>query len=273
MERVNEKQKREVPYATLKCGGAAPFFITIEGETKWTGEVRGKVYSGTAETRAFHILDAIEYEVSRAHTEEDLYSVLRKFIPSRIDLAPVAKKPKAIPGIEPTRLVTPPFKIDPWLDPDGSERLAVYFRAVNKRKEKVQSLAASAAVPATLGKKDRSKNEMGCSLEPIAGRGNDPLASAYCHVATGTHFSYWIESPAGRAEIDALRGNMWYECKCGYRSMVRAYLRGEKWAKVKIEGIWGMDEQVLRHKRIAQHCGLQYRFMVSNDDVTDFFPH
>lgn len=63
------------------------------------------------------------------------------------------------------------------------------------------------------------------------------------------------------AEIDALRGNVWYECKCAYESLLSSWRGAGVLAK--------LDSQVLNHKHIADACGLDYRYVVSNDRVAE----
>ena len=76
--------------------------------------------------------------------------------------------------------------------------------------------------------------------------------------------SFDIYSLMGVAEIDALVGRTWYECKCGYGSLVRAAERGDRWSRFALDTL---DEQIRRHMRIAAHCKLIYRFVVANEAV------
>jgi hypothetical protein len=101
-------------------------------------------------------------------------------------------------------------------------------------------------------------------------RGNDPLSELFCSkVSNFPSFDIW--SRAGSAEIDALAGIIWYECKCGHSSLVRAYEAGKRWARMALEGPSGLDEQIRRHLRIAKHCGYLYRFVVASEHVAAFF--
>ena len=79
--------------------------------------------------------------------------------------------------------------------------------------------------------------------------------------------SYDIYSNVAVAEIDALVGRTWYECKCVYLSLIRALESGEFWARRAIDTF---DEPARRQNRIAGYCGYQYRLVVSNRPVEEF---
>ena len=151
-------------------------------------------------------------------------------------------------------------------DPGAQTRLQVFETAARRRSEAVPSLAQSRLIPQT-------RRQGGCRLEPIAPLGDDPLSVLYCHLATGSPYSYriTIESATGGltqrwAEIDALRGNTWYECKCGYEALLSGEARGEGVARSVLDKL---DKQVLNHVHIARTCGLEYRYIVSNNTVAD----
>jgi hypothetical protein len=114
-----------------------------------------------------------------------------------------------------------------------------------------------------------------CRLVPReSSRGGDPLSDLFCSLVSGGGTSYDIYSPVGIAEIDALQGDTWYECKCGQVSLVRAWRAGYRWARLALEGggrSMGLDEQVRRQSRIAVVCGYRYRLVVASDEVAEFF--
>ncbi|HSI69367.1 MAG TPA: hypothetical protein VK941_03980, partial [Gillisia sp.] len=117
-------------------------------------------------------------------------------------------------------------------------------------------------------KKDDNKKKDCRRVSRKTSRGDDPLAELFCSVVSMGAPSYDIYSTVGVAEIDALLGTSWYECKCGYLSTVRAFKRGEKWAKFAVDKL---DEQIRRQIKIAVHCGYQYRLFVANKEVEQFF--
>jgi hypothetical protein len=116
--------------------------------------------------------------------------------------------------------------------------------------------------------RDDEERRRRCRLVPrLVGRGDDPLAELYCNMVVPSGQSYDIYSAVGVAEIDSLVGRTWYECKCGYLSMIRAYENGQFWAQRAVDTF---DERVRRQNRIAQYCGYQYRLIVSNRRVEEF---
>ncbi|HEX7243198.1 MAG TPA: DUF4157 domain-containing protein [Longimicrobiaceae bacterium] len=237
--------------ATLARGGAPPNFETER-------EQLGMWEWGTARyrERTFHVLDAIEHEVGRAERPEDLDRILETYIPDwRTGLRHGAP------------LLLPRFRIPEGLDPLGEQRLAVYRAAVRRRAVDRPALARARAVPLEESEETRRRR---CTITPLrgAGLGNDPLASLFCEVATGSPFEYRVTSPTmGSAVFDALLGNTVYECKCGYGSLLRGVDQSRFWARMRADRL---DEQVQRHLRIATDCGLRYRYVVSNREFADF---
>lgn len=92
----------------------------------------------------------------------------------------------------------------------------------------------------------------------------------YCAFATGSPHAYeiYLDPPGNRtgrwAEIDSLRGNTWFECKCGYE-----FLLGQAGTGVSRSVLADLTHQVLNHKALADECGLEYRYVVSSELVRD----
>jgi hypothetical protein len=127
------------------------------------------------------------------------------------------------------------------------------------------------AVPVT-PRREEEEERRGCRpVERLESRGDDPLSNLFCEVVSGGSPSYDIYTTVGRAEIDALRGRTWYECKCGQLSLVRAARAGERWAIARFEGPTGLDEQIRRQSRIAVHCRYIYRLVVASEEVASYF--
>ncbi|MBF6047289.1 DUF4157 domain-containing protein [Streptomyces sp. NRRL B-1677] len=239
----------EVPRATLERGGKPPDFLTLDGYGVIVGEagqVRHRKF-------AFHILDAIEYEVDRATTDEEIEAVAAAYIPTRKQSAGRAPRPvPRAPALDPRRVVIPST-----LDPGGEARLEVYGNAVRKKTKRAPKLATT-ALP-----------QGGCTMRMLRGfLGNDPVATLYCQMATGTENEVRVMPPGDPRGVvyDAIRENTVYECKCGYGSLVKALGQDRFWAQWRADGL---DEQVQRHRRVAQECGLQYRYMVSNKEFAE----
>ncbi len=271
-----ERQRilQERPVATLDRDGQPPDFITEHGTRLhiWLGGPAGGG-SVTVRNRRFHVLDAIEYAVGRANTEQDLAAILQRYIPvvGIFDQALDMARGRTIASFAPVITLAPTSWFDAPLyptnfDPRSQARLQVYDAAVQRRAQAVPTLAQSRRAP-------QSRQPRGCAIEPIDPLGDDPLSSLYCDLATGSPFSYKITilSPTGArtqrwAEIDSLRGNTWYECKCGYEALLSGAARGEGVARSVLAKL---DHQVLNHVDIARTCGLEYRYIVSSERVAE----
>lgn len=274
-ERIRIEQER--PFATLERGGRAPTFITEHGTRthSWLGGAGG---GGSVQVRIrrLHVLDAIEYEVGRANSEADLEAIVDRYIPEVSLYNRAIALVESQPASRGTYPVGPMVFIAPWdiptiprdLDPRGETRLQVFAAALERRSQRVPSLSRSRLRARQTGRRG------GCRLTgPIAPLGDDPLSALYCHMATGSPYSYrvHIESGAGTAtrrwaEIDALRGNTWYECKCGYEALLTGAARGEAVSRAVLDKL---DKQVLNHLDIARTCGFEYRYIVSNERVAE----
>lgn len=255
----------EIPFATLDRGGKAPHFVTFEREQPILTQIgRGGEVLSTKQY-AFHILDAIEYSVGFANSNGDLVRILREFIPTLAE-----RMPTDFPVVD--LRVVPAFRIPSNLDPDGTIRLRAFYGAVAKRKKQSPTLAREPALDPleTLeAKEPATKNRRRCTIERRRGfLGNDPLATVFCQHATGSLFEYRITSPIyGSVDADAIRGDTMYECKCGYASLLHGLARDKWYAKLQQDKL---TEQMLRHQRIVQDCGLRYRYVVSNSELADF---
>jgi uncharacterized protein DUF4157 len=254
--------EQERPVATLDRGGTAPDFVTERGTRRydWIGGPGGGG-TVTVRNRRFHVLDAIEDAVGRATTDDDLQAIADQFFPAVGALNRAFHRSRWwTPSRSPRLLMPQDVPVYPQgFDPRAEARLQIFEAALARRAQQVPSLAQSTLAPRTL-------RRGGCLLEPILPMGNDPLSALYCHAVTGSPYSYKITIlGAGGArtqrwaEIDALRGNTWYECKCGYERLLTSGAG---------PGVLDrMDHQVLNHVDIARTCGLTYRFVVSNDRV------
>ena len=265
-----QRQEQERPVAVLDRGGAAPGFVTEHGTRRydWMGGPGGGG-SINVRVRRFHVLDAIEYELSTVTTPEQVQEVAQRYLPYTAILEEAValsqgerrRQPLLVPMVRPLGDV-PVFPQN--FDPQAATRLATFTAAVGRRASVVPAVARSRYMP-------RQRQSGRCQLEPIEAMGNDPLSSLYCHAVTGSPLSYRITVPGAGggltqrwAEIDALRGNTWFECKCGYEGLLLRSRPG-----VANSVLESLDHQVLNHVHIANACGLEYRYIVSSDRVAE----
>jgi hypothetical protein len=171
---------------------------------------------------------------------------------------PVPREPQVFPPIP----RAPTFS--PRISREELARLSDWVNSSSSTAPGSQPTAVPVPVPQPQDDEERRRR---CRIVRRAvPRGNDPLSELFCSIAMPGAASHDIYSPAGVAEIDALAGRTWYECKCGYGSLVRATHRGERWARFALDTL---DEQIRRHMRIAAVCRLRYRFVVSREDVAE----
>lgn len=266
-----QRQEQERPVAVLDRGGAAPGFVTEHGTRRydWMGGPGGGG-SITVRVRQFHVLDAIEQELSTVTTPEQVQEVAQRYLPYTAILEEAValsqgerrvRQPLIVPTVRPLGDV-PVYPQN--FDPQAVARLATFTAAVGRRASTVPAVARSRYMP-------RQRQTGRCQLEPIEAMGNDPLSSLYCHAVTGSPLSYRITVPGAGggltqrwAEIDALRGNTWFECKCGYEGLLLGSRPG-----VADRVLDSLDHQVLNHVHIANACGLEYRYIVSSDRVAE----
>jgi hypothetical protein len=249
------KGQLERPHAALDRGGRAPRFVTSGALTG----VQGRLGMIRYTPRTFHVLSKIEYEVSRANTNEDLEDVLIRYLG------------RGTVRVLPPRLDELDIVWRDDLDPDGRVRTAIYFGALAKRIREVPALASAPA--ARRPRLPEESRRRGCEIvvRPVT-YGGDPLAEVFCDIVTGRHFEAVVRAPdGGKAYYDALAGNLAFECKCGWSSMLRDLGSARAWARVR--GQFKLDKiekQMRAHQDVADQCGLNLVYIVSNQRVAEF---
>ena len=158
----------------------------------------------------------------------------------------------------------PPLLLPRQFDPKDIEKLK---DMLDKTAPKPGPTPGPVPKPEPKPREDEDQRKRCRLVLRTVGRGDDPLADHYCGVVAPMGQSYDIYSPVGVTEIDALAGRTWYECKCGYKTLIRALERGIWWAPYALDKF---DEQVRRQNRIAAYCGYQYLLVASNRRVEEF---
>jgi hypothetical protein len=251
----------ERPVATLERGGRQPTFVTVErtelGMWSW-GNYRFR-------RRAFHVLDAIEYEVSRASTEQDLERILTLYI--------------GVLGVDPAgRIRLPQLDITTGLgydlptypanlDPGAKKRLEVFADAASRRTSNIPGLASVPAFVEIVGK-PRKRGR--CFIFPTASAGEDldPLGALYCSIVTRSPlaFEWLVTTPEGEwVQFDALLGDTALECKCGYAGVAADAKSSDLTRNTRAEReLSRRDEQMRRQSRVCAACNLKLRYYASN---------
>ena len=109
-------------------------------------------------------------------------------------------------------------------------------------------------------------------------QGEDLLSNLLCETASNNSPSFRVypikedKSVAKQlTEIDALRGNIWYECKCGYLSTVKDVLAGKENALIRFTGPDGIDKKIRTQVQVAKECGYEYNLVVASKTVEEYF--
>jgi len=109
-------------------------------------------------------------------------------------------------------------------------------------------------------------------------QGDDPLSNLLCETASNNSPSFRVYPvKEGKTlakqltEVDALRGNTWYECKCGYASTVKDAKAGKQNALARFTGPDGIDKKIRTQVQVAQECGYEYNLVVASEIVENYF--
>ncbi len=270
----------EETIAVLSHGGSPPDFITEH-------EQLGMWEWGTARytVRHFHILSAIEYDVMRATTQEDLIQVLRSFIP------------EALP--EELRSTPVALHLDPRLfgvtfpenfDPGGEQRLRVFWEAFERRNRQLQT-ETEAAREEERRRTVRAEpqeciasgptpdvdvdlaygycDEYGCEIEPIAQQfGRYPCHADFARSLSGVSREFRITTPDGlSADFDAMDwGGALYEVKTGYRWVPFTTNDQARQAVIR-----RFVEQSEHQMEVAKRCHRTLDWYFNDEQAADFF--
>lgn len=266
----------ERPVATLIHGGTPPGFITTEAPRTHRFQWRGATWPVTYRPRRLHVLDAIEYEVSRARTQSDLRRILSKhlgFWPERLIIDP------RIPEM-------PPYFPDD-LDPGAVERRRAYEGAISARIAVVPELATAPSA-----QKRRRRTKKGCEIEygrtSLGGHAiADMYAMSHCRFGDMAIGEALVKVLGPRGEVvdsvqyDGVMGDTAYECKCGYswladlfystdprkRNRALEFLENpiaEAPGRARRGEEAGLIVQMLHQQRVARECGLDFIYVVSS---------
>jgi hypothetical protein len=128
--------------------------------------------------------------------------------------------------------------------------------------------------------REKEMRKRGCTLTitPSAGVAAEGMGPIFCDAVVPGLPSWalgqeWIVTAADgdRARFDAIVGNVAFECKCGYASVLGYLESGTRGGeRIGAGRLSELDEQRLRGLRVASKCGLLLRWYVSNRRLADF---
>jgi hypothetical protein len=263
----------ERPVATLDRGGRAPGFITVDGMALGMFSWGNRHYR----LRSYHVLDAIEYEVSRARSERELERILHRYTGAaavdeqgRIHLRPFEEEElELLPAMAP--IVDQPL-YKPGFDPGAQARVRTFKEAVEKRG--ARTFPGLGNIPGFVQLLGPPQRRGRCLIAPAVplGENLDPVGHEYCAdvLQVGTSFE-WLVAVPGEGQwaiFDALLGDVAYECKCGYGGIVENARAGSSRRQRYAEGdLTAFDVQMRNQDNVCQACGLKLRWFASNAGV------
>jgi Domain of unknown function (DUF4157) len=267
IERKRDIAKAERAVATLERGGKPPDFITFVREQLgvWSwGKARYKM-------RSFHVLDAIEYEISRANNEQDLAQVLVNYIPDSL-ISPTFSFPYEVGRITPILPHRWDIVIPPNIDPGATVRMQTYTLAIRKRIQQIPNLRRSplAAAMADLLLPEKVKRREGpCKAREVERAGGYPPHDAYALSVTGSQYDYLITTPEGIVCLtDGIdkSGTTW-EVKTGLRYLDNpGILFSPKFQNI----IFDIEAQRARCVYVTSRCGFPYVYALRHKEIVDY---
>ncbi|NDJ75930.1 MAG: DUF4157 domain-containing protein [Chloroflexi bacterium] len=283
MRQQNQVMAAESTIAVLDRGGSPPNFMT-EHERLGMWDWGNAYYT----ERHFHILDAIEHDVMRAESQNDLTQVLRSFIPEALPEEQL--EPPGLPGglslrMDP-RLFGVTFPAN--FDPGGAKRLEVFWKAYEARNRQLEAeqeeerRRAKEADPQVCvapdaptlpdidfdmigGQCDRN----GCQIEPIAQQfGRYPCHADFARSISGVSREFRITTPEGLSEdFDAMDyGGALYEVKTGYRWVPFSSNQAARQAVIA-----RFIDQAERQLAVAERCRRTLDWYFNDDQAAAFF--
>jgi hypothetical protein len=286
-----QRMEAERPVATLQRGGQPPSFITEQGTrtVSWVGGPSG-AGSVTARNRRFHVLDSIEYQVSRASTEADLRRILEDHAPGAafqdrvIEIARTGRDPNltGLGVLRPQLLLlweTPEFRPD--FDPRAEARLQVFEAAVRKRSQLIPALANSRLISKRPGispyttprvgpdpEASEESSKRGCEPGVGAQLGGHDCHDAYAMSISGVPREFTLRTPEGvLVSFDALGPDgVLYEVKTGHRAL--AFNRNLPNRQERINKMIG---QSLLQAAVAARCGYSLVWIFNDQAAQGYF--
>jgi hypothetical protein len=271
----------EVPHATLRRGGRPPGFTTDTGRTQQA--MIGSGATVTYRVFQFHILDAIEHDVARAETDDDLRRIVGEYMPDSLLARSLLLERLALQraGRLPTPVapmilqVLPRFHLPLNLDPRAEQRMQVFSAAVAQRTAAAPRLARgplAQAVARNLMLAPPDPQDGACRERQVPRGGGNARHDAYALHVTGSTTDYEISTPEGiTCSFDGLdpHGQLW-EVKTGYRYFSEANIIWSPDVERFHDIILGLEEQRMRCTYVAARCSRPYAYAFDDGEVARF---
>jgi hypothetical protein len=266
----------EQPRATLQRGGTAPGFTTVSGRGQ-TMIATGRVV--TYDQRRFHILDAIEHEVSRANDDNDLSAILMRYLPDStitrgllIDQL-LDRHRTGYGRYDPVQpFVFRLFDISPDLDPGAAVRMQVFATAVRTRVATAPQLSRqpmARRIAESLLAEPPEQRQGPCHARDVPRLGGHAGHDAYALRVTGSRFDHQVDTPEGLScTFDGLDPhNQLWEVKTGYRFFSEANIIWSPDVPRFHELFLSLEAQRARCSFVAARCGYPYAYAFDDEEV------
>jgi hypothetical protein len=279
----------ELPASTTQRGGSAAANFQEEKPKQTTSAA---TQSGTVTVQytptVFHMLDAMEADIARAQTSEDILDIyLAYFRESAAMLAPRATSGTRLPFRTFADKI-PLFHVPPeQADPDGTERTTVFVTAVKRRTDIDPKLSTDAtleaiirgflqheaqqeqAVTARLG-----QNQGPCQTRAIPRKGGNKDHDDYATEVTGQNTDFEVTAPGGLKCAfdgqDVKDPKVVWEVKTRHEWSTPQGIPSGIFSPRIQDAILKMESQLERCKGVAQRCGYQYKWAFENKSAAEF---
>jgi len=283
----------ELPMATLEVGGADPDFIFTKGTRTQTLATDYQPWpSFTYRVRYFSVLDAIDYDVKKVNTENQLKAVYSTYFPDTMytkwglaSTGPTSYYAQLNLGSVSTVLGKLSFEDRPVykpksFDPGAVGRTAVFLAAARERAKAVPQLTGwelfKQIAKSDLDVTIQNKPKAGPCQEGSRPRaGSHPDHDAYATHVTGSADDYWIRTPEGlECNTDGRDVNdprrLW-EVKTGHEMFgATVQTGGALYAPYVQNRLYRLEAQRERCSAAARRCGYNYAFAFDVESVADY---
>lgn len=279
----------EIPTASLARGGAAPDFITVVGRGQATGEWGVVSYR----RRVFHILDAMEADISNVKSATELVGIYEAYFPD--SLLRFGKRPNASASLSSVANTTiwrmwgqEGFIYNPKeLDAGGAQRTPVFLAASQKKTRQNQSITTDELLLGLIQElkiheaeseaKDQAKPRKAgpCSAVEVNRKGESKDHDDYADQVTGQAMDYKITTPEDEVcQTDGRDGSnpaLVWEVKTRHEWATSWGITNAIFAPlIQNERIYKIDRQKDRCLAVTQRCGFRYQYAWETKDAADF---
>jgi hypothetical protein len=277
----------ELPSATSERGGASDkTFLEEKPKATEAQQTEYGTHQITYKPTVFHMLDAIEYDVAQAKSNDDILDIYRSYFPdSAARLAPDRNPQRVHYRTMRDKIRT--FQVAPeGADGDGMLRTPVFVNAVKRRTDIDPKLSTDAALEAIIegllrfeaqqeaSATARAEKDAGpCQAHDVPRKGGDKDHDAYAKEVTGKDTDFELVTPGGPKCVtdgqDSTDPNVVWEVKTRHEWSTPQGIAGGIFNPNIQAAIMSMESQLARCQAVAQRCGYTYKWAFENKAAAD----